>query len=431
MNAFFPRASLLTVFFALVCAAGAETAPAAETVNLGLNYPQTGPYAAQGADQLRAAQLAVGEVNAAGGILGRHVELVVRDSQSSVPASRVNVLELILKDGVKIVFGGAASSVAVEAGRICEDKGVPFFGTLTYSTTTTCEEGHRHTFRECYDSWAAAKVLAGYMKEHYAGKKFVYVTANYNWGTTTESAFRKFSDTGDRTANPTVLTPFPTASEEDFQKAIAVAAAAKPDVLVLVEFGRDMVMAIRQAADQGLKQKIPIIVPNLTLTMAEAGGPKVMEGVIGALPWDWSVPYKYNYPAGKAFVENYARKYHRYPCTAGASAYVIVQEYKAAVERAESFDTTAVVKALEGHHYTALKDAQYWRAFDHQSVQTVYAVRCKPEAEVLKDKFKQDYFEIIGSLAGEEAARTHEEWLAFRKAAAKSPELEKLPGEKL
>lgn len=54
---------------------------AAEPVNLGFNYPETGPYASQGADQLRAAQLAVDEVNAAGGILGRPAQLVIRDSK--------------------------------------------------------------------------------------------------------------------------------------------------------------------------------------------------------------------------------------------------------------------------------------------------------------------------------------------------------------
>ena len=145
-------------------------------------------------------------------LVGEPVELVLRDSQSSVPVTRVNVLELIVKEQVKMVFGGAASSVAVEAGRICESKGVPFFGTLTYATNTTCEDGHRHTFRECYDSWAAAKALAGYMSQHFAGKKFVYITASYNWGTSTEAAFRKFTQTEDRAVHKSISTPFPSAT---------------------------------------------------------------------------------------------------------------------------------------------------------------------------------------------------------------------------
>jgi ABC-type branched-subunit amino acid transport system substrate-binding protein len=419
MRLFPTRVSLVATFFL-----ASSLLPAAEAVKLGLNYPKTGPYAAQGADQLRAAQLAVEEINASGGILGRPVELVTRDSQSAVAVTHVNVLELILQEKVQMVFGGAASSVAVEAGKVCESKGVPFFGTLTYATTTTCEDGHRHTFRECYDSWAAAKVLAAYMREHYAGKKYLYITANYNWGKTTEAAFRKFTGTEDRAVHRSILTPFPTATVEDFRTTIAGATRSDFDVLVVVEFGHDMVETLRQAMLQGLKAKKPIIVPNLTLTMAEAAGPKVMEGVVGALPWDWSVPYKYDFSRGKAFVEAYAKKYNRYPCTSGASAYTIVYEYKAAVERAKGFEPAGVIKALEGHSYTLLKDEQQWRDFDHQSLQTVYAVRCKPEAEVLQDKYKLDYFEVITAMPGTEAFRTRAEWNDARAAASLPTQLE-------
>jgi len=203
----------------------------------------------------------------------------------------------------------------------------------------------------------------------------------------------------------------------------------KPDVLVLVLFGKDMSTAVRLATAMGLKNKMQIIVPNITLGMAEGGGPKVMEGVIGALPWCWKVPYKYDYPSGKEFVEKFAAKYGRYPSTSGASAYTILYEYKSAVERAGSFDSPTVIKALENHEYTLLKDKQVWRDFDHQSVQTVYAVKCNPQAVVLKDKYKLDYFEILSSTSGEDAVRSREEWNAVRKAAGKPTQLEKLPGE--
>ena len=165
-----------------------------------------------------------------------------------------------------------------------------------------------------------------------------------------------------------------------------------------------MKLAIQEATKQGLKDSMQIVVPNLTLSMAEGGGPEVMEGVLGALPWSWQVPYKYDFARGKQFVEEFAAAYGSYH-TSAASAYTILHEYKAAVERAGSFDGPAVVKALEGHSYTLLKDEQTWRAFDHQSIQTVYAVRCKPAAEVNADKFKQDYFEILSSSAFRLAAR--------------------------
>lgn len=412
----------LLVFLLSVASAGAAV------VKVGLNYPKTGPYSVQGLDQWRAAELAVAEINASGGILGQKVEIIWRDSKSKKTIAPANVNELI-DEGAKMVFGGPASSVAVAAGKVCQERGVPFFGTLTYSTATTGKEGRRHTFRECYNAWMGAKALASFLKENYAGKKFFYITADYTWGWTTEASVRKFSATEDKSKHKGVLTPFPGAKDADFKKALSFAKMVKPDVLVLVLFGKDMSTAVRHATAMGMKKNMQIVVPNITLGMAEGGSPKVMEGVIGALPWTWKVPYKYNYPKGIAFVENFAAKYGRYPSTSGASAYTILYEYKAAVERAGTFDSAAVIKALEGHTYTLLKDQQTWRDFDHQSVQTVYAVRCNPQAVVLKDKYKLDYFEILSALPGEDAVRTRTEWDAVRAAAGKPTHLEELPGE--
>ncbi len=396
---------------------------AADVVKVGLNYPKTGPYEVQGLDQWRAAQLAVEEINAAGGVLGKHVEIVWRDSQSKPDVATANVTEMIDTDGAQMVFGGSSSAVAIAAAKVCHKKNVPFFGTLTYSTATTGTEALKTTFRECYNSWMAATAIGSYLKENFPGKKYCYITADYTWGWTTESSVREMTSTQDETTHKGVKTPFPGATDDDFKKALAFAKMVNPDVLVLVLFGRDMEVAVRHATAMGLKSSCQIVVPNLTLGMAEGGGPKVMEGVIGSLPWTWKVPYQFNYPEGKQFVENFSTKYNRYPSTSGASAYTILYEWKAAVERAGTFDTPKVIAALEGHEYTFLKDKQVWRDFDHQSVQTVYLVRCNPEAVVLKDKYKLDYFEILDSVPGTQAARTFSEWKAVRESANKLAEL--------
>jgi ABC-type branched-subunit amino acid transport system substrate-binding protein len=397
----------------------------ADVVKIGLNYPKTGPYSVQGLDQWRAAELAVDEINAAGGIMGNKIEIVWRDSKSKTDVTKKNVTELIDQEGVKMVFGGSSSGVAIAAGKVCKEKGTIFFGTLTYSTATTGKDGHKYMFRECYDAWMGAKAIASYLKENFGGKKYFYITADYTWGWTTEASVRKFSGTENKKKHKGVLTPFPGATEKNFKKALSFAKMVKPDVLALVLFGKDMSTAVRTATAMGLKKNMQIVVPNLTLGMAEGGGPKVMEGVIGALPWTWKVPYKYDYPRGKAFVEKFSAKYNRYPSTSGASAYTILHEYKAAVERANSFDSASVIRALEGHEYELLKDKQQWREFDHQSVQTVYAVKCNPRNVVLKDKYKLDYFEIISSLPGEQAVCTRDEWKAARQAAGKPQTLAK------
>ena len=368
--------------------------------------------------------MAVEEINASGGILGKKVQLVMMDSQSKADLAKSNVEAMIDNDGVEMVFGGSASSVAIAGGKAARSRGKIYFGTLTYSNATTGKEGHQYMFRECYNAWMGAKVLAKYLKFNFQGKKYFYITADYTWGWTTEESIRKFSDTEDTKEHSGVLTPFPGAKEKDFKKALTKAKFSKPDVLVLVLFGNDMANAVKLATAMGLKKNMAIVVPNLTLGMAKSAGPKVMEGVVGALPWNWRIPYALNSKKGIDFVENFAGKYGGYPSTSAASAYTILYQYKDAVERVKTFDSKAVIEAFEDHKFTLLADEQWWRGFDHQNVQSVYAVRGKPQKEVLKDKYKEDYFEIINSMQGNEAARTREQWNAAREKAGKPTTLE-------
>lgn len=417
------------VGFAFVAALLVGAFPAGSgPVKVGFNYPRTGPYFMEGLDEEQGAGLALAEINAAGGIAGRPLELVSRDSRSQVDVARANVDELIDREGVSMVFGGAASNVAIAVAEVCERKRVVFFGTLAYANDLTDVAGHRHTFRECPSAWMAARVLARYLNEAHAGARYFYVTADYAWGRSTEESLRTLTGTTDTSRHGGRRTPFPT-TPEAMRSALEAARAARPDVLVLVEFGTDLVAALNTAATLGLKDRAQIVVPNLTLPLAEHAGPENMAGVVGTVPWDWRVPATYGYARGKDFVERFAGRYGRYPGTAAASAYTILYEYKSAVERAMSLDHAAVVRALEGHSYTLLKDAQVWRDFDHQSVQTVYAVRGNPAAVVRRDRFKADYFAVIGSMRGDEAAPRLEQWLEVRRRAGLPGELEALADE--
>ena len=187
------------------------------TVKIALNYPETGPYRKQGKEQWKAAYLAKQEINAAGGILNRKVELVTYDTQSSSDLAAKNAAKAIDAEDVKMVFGGCSSAVAVAVSKVCQKKGVPFFGTLTYSTTVTGTEARRHTFRECNDAWMAAKAISSYLKKNHAGQKYFYITADYTWGWTTEASLRRFSGTEDKSLHKGVLTPFPSS---DFTAAL-------------------------------------------------------------------------------------------------------------------------------------------------------------------------------------------------------------------
>ncbi|MCK7543257.1 ABC transporter substrate-binding protein [Marinobacter bryozoorum] len=387
----------------------------AETLKLGLNYPQSGRYEDQGLQQRLGAFLAVEEVNQQGGILGQEVELVIRNTRSDPERSVRNTADLIDNHDVQMVFGGVSSAVAIAAGKAAKERDRIYFGTLTYSNATTGSAGHTHMFREPYNAWMSAKALGRYLSKEHGDSNYYFVTADYTWGWTVEESLRQFTGTTDTSAHPGVTTPFPTALTSDFQAALNEAAESNADVLALVLFGDDMVRAINIAYSMGLHERMQIVVPNITLGMARQVGPTIMEGVIGAAPWVWNLPVEQGYEQGEAFVKAFSDQYNMRPSSAAASAYSIVHQYKDAVERAGTTRTDAVIRALEGHRYSLLKDEQEWRAFDHQNVQSVHVVKLRPREQVLADEYSADYFEVVHSLPGAEAARTLEEWQQDRR----------------
>ena len=187
-------------------------------------------------------------------------------------------------------------------------------------------------------------------------------------------------------------------------------------MLALVLFGEDLVRAMRIAQNLGLTKRMQIVAPNLTQHMVEQAGPGIMQGVLGTEPWTWRVPALEKSARGEAFVKDFSQRYEMYPSSSAASAYSIVYQWADAVQRSKSLDSEALIKALENHSYSLLKDQQQWRAFDHQNLQTVYAVKVKARDEVLKDPLKQDYFEIVDRLDASSALPNLAEWQAERRA---------------
>ena len=392
------------------------TAQAADPIKLGLNYPRTGPYKEEGLSQMRGALLAIDEINQRGGVLGRPLELISRNTASRPEKAVVNV-DRLADEGAAMLFGGVSSAVAISAGKRARERGLLYFGTITYSNDTTGRDGHRYMFRESTSAWMSARVLGQYLNKTMPGKNYFYITADYTWGHTSESSLRQATNTMDQSKHPGVKTPFPTARLSDFRQALKQAEQSGADVLALVLYGEDMVRAMRIADELGLNKKMQIAVPNLSTTMVESAGPDIMRGVLGSEPWTWRVPEVEGSERGKAFVKSFSETYQVRPSSSAAIAYTIVNQWADAVERARSLDSEKLIAALENHRYTLLKDEQYWRDFDHQSVQTVYALRVKQREEVLKDKYRQDYFEIVHRLSGDVAAPSLAEWQEERRSA--------------
>jgi len=184
--------------------AGYTNAPGPGSVTLGFNVPQTGPYADEGADELRAYELAVEHLNGGGdggmmgtfsskalegaGILGRKVEYVTGDTQTKSDAARASAKSMIEKDGAIMITGGSSSGVAVAVQALCQEAGVIFMAGPTHSHDTTGKDKKANGFRHFFNSYMSGAALAPILASNYGtDRKAYHLTADYNWGYTTEA----------------------------------------------------------------------------------------------------------------------------------------------------------------------------------------------------------------------------------------------------
>lgn len=372
---------------AQVVAGGAAVAATFASVNViaaptkklvvGLDVPQTGPYSDQGQDQLRAYRLAIAEINAKGGVMGMPIEETVGDDQTKAPVAVENARRMIERDGAVMITGGSSTGTAIAVSGLCQEKKTIFMATLTHGDEPTNANCHYHTFRRYNNAHMSAQALAKTLLTKYGTGKWFHITADYAWG---HSVFDNLTAVvepkGAKTVN-NVLLPLGTT---DFSSALSQAQAAKPDVLVITEFGKDMVNALNQAAQFGLTKSTKILVPLADEYMAKGTGDN-FDNVVTTAPFYWKHHMEKS-PIAKAFVDAFVKKYGVPPSNGAECAYTNMFQWKAGVERAGSLDPTKFIAKMEGYHFTATKGKEYWRAFDHQAINSVLVLEGVP----LKDR---------------------------------------------
>jgi branched-chain amino acid transport system substrate-binding protein len=377
--------------------------PTGDTVTLGFNVPQSGPYADEGADELRAFELAVEHLNGGGdggmlntfsskvldgtGILGKKVAFVTGDTQTKSDAARASAKSMIEKDGAIMISGGSSSGVAVAVQALCQEAGVIFMAGLTHANDTTGKDKKANGFRHFFNSYMSGAALAPILAKEYGNdRKAYHLTADYNWGYTTEQAVRESTEAlGWETVN-SVLTPL---TQTDFSSYIAPVLNSGADVLVLNHYGGNMVNSLTNAVQFGLRQaeangkKFEIVVPLYSELMARGAG-KNIAGILGSQNWDWKLENELGarYSGTNAFVKSFGEKYGFPPSQAAHTCYVQTMLYADAVTRAKSFDPCAVVEALEGFEFDGMGNGPtLYRAEDHQCFKDVVVVRGKENPE--------------------------------------------------
>ncbi|MBU2483534.1 MAG: ABC transporter substrate-binding protein, partial [Alphaproteobacteria bacterium] len=243
--------------------------PKGATVTLGFNVPQTGPYADEGLDELRAQELAVQHLNGEGdggmlntfsskalkgnGILGKKVQFVSGDTQTKSDAARAAAKSMIEKDGAVMINGGSSSGVAVAVQSLCQEAGVIFMAGLTHSNDTTGKDKKRNGFRHFFNAYMSGEALAPVLAKAYGTDRRAYhLTADYTWGWTQQESIQQATEKlGWETVN-NVLTPL---ASTDFSSYIAPVLNSGADVLILNHYGGNMVNSLTNAVQFGLRDK--------------------------------------------------------------------------------------------------------------------------------------------------------------------------------
>jgi len=370
---------------------GFTNAPTGDTVKIGFNVPQSGPYAEEGLDELRAQELAVEHLNGGGdggmlntfseknldgtGIMGKRVEFVTGDTQTKSDVARASAQQMIEREGVIMVNGGSSSGVAIAVQGLCQEAGIIFMAGLTHSNDTTGKDRKANGFRHFFNGYMSGAALGPVLNNAYGGARRAYhLTADYTWGWTQQESIQAATEAIGWETVENVLTPV---GAGDFSSYIAPVLNSGADVLILNHYGGDMVNSLTQAVQFGLRDRMvdgnqfEVVVPLYSELMAAGAGSNI-QGVYGSMNWNWQLPDE----GTAAFTRSFGEKYGRPPSGAAHTCYVQTLLYADAVTRAGSFNPCAVAEALEGFDFDGLGNGPTtYRAEDHQCFKDVLVMK--------------------------------------------------------
>ncbi len=377
------------------------TSWAADEVKIGLDNPLTGTYAAVGKNELIGCQLAIEQINAKGGILGRKVDLLVEDSTSGDAATAVQkASKLIDRDKINFLLGNVNSALAMAMSGVAYEKSILMVDPGGHTDAVTGTSCHWNVFRVCNTTQMEANAVAGTLIKDY-GKKWYYITPDYAFGHTLEAGMVKASTKLGGTRVGGDLTPLGTT---DFSSYLIKAQAAKPDVIIFLVQGDDMINALKQAVQFGLDKKFHLAGAQQELEPLEGLPPEARIGT-WVFEWYWNQP---GVPHVAEFVADIKKKSGRVPTARTWFGYASTWTCALAANNAKSLDAVKMAKALQGFklppEVALMPDGAYFRAGQNQLIPNLFVGNAQAKGSAPDDLFK-----VTNVVKGADIAGTLEE----------------------
>ena len=373
-------------------------ARAEENVKIGLDNPLTGTYAALGKNELFGAKLALEQINAKGGILGRKAELLVEDSTSGDAGTAVQkARKLIDRDKVDFLVGNINSALAQAIANVAFEKKVFHVVPGGHTDSITGSNCHWNVFRVCNTTRMETNSISKVLFDKY-GKKWYFLTPDYAFGHTLQEGFEASLKKFGGTKAGADLTPLGTT---DFSSYLIKAQAANPDIIIFLQAGDDAVNALKQAVQFGLDKRFHL-----------AGAQQELEVLLGLPPearigswvfeWYWNQP---NVPHVAEFVADIRKVSGGHVPTARTwFGYASIWTCALAAAQAKSLDAVKMAKAMQGFtlppEVALMPHPANYREGDNQLMPTLFVGHAQSKGA----KDPEDLFVVDSEVKGNEAA---------------------------
>lgn len=303
--------------------AARAAAPAGEPLLIGVSGPLSGPAAQYGAQWKKGFDLAIEEINGAGGVLGRPIGYVFEDSQSD-PRQSVGIAQKIVADPRLLMEAGDfASPASMAASPIYQRAKMVQFGFTNSHPDFT--KGGDYMWSTSNSQADEQPNLADYAVNKLGLKRLAVLFLNTDWGRTSKDVF---SDAAKKLGAEVVAAEGYQPTEQDFRPTLVRVRDAKPDGVILLSYYADAALIMRQSADSGLKLPFASASSVYSPKLLELGGPAV-ENLYLLTVFFPEEPR----PEVQKFVTNFRAKYQTDPDTFNAGAYDVIYVFKALVEQ--------------------------------------------------------------------------------------------------
>lgn len=364
-------ALLASAAFALTTAA--TTAHAQSVIRIG----EINSYKAQPAflgPYKQGMELAVEQVNAAGGVNGKKLELITRDDNAN-PGDAVRAAEeLVSREKVDVLAGAFLSNIGLALTDFAKQKKFFYLASEPLTDKIVWQDGNRYTFRLRPSTYMqVAMLIPDAVKLN--KKRWALVYPNYEYGQSAAATFKMLL----KAAQPGVefvveqATPL---GKVDSGSVVQALADAKPDAIFNVLYGADLAKFVREGNTRSLFKGREVV---SLLT----GEPEYMDPLKDDAPNGWIVTgypwYGIQTPEHKAFLAAYQAKYNDYPRLGSVVGYSAIKSLAAGIKKAGSTDTEKLVTAFEGLQLETPLGMVTYRPLDHQSTMGAYVGKTKNE----------------------------------------------------